>query len=510
MNDRVRGKMITESEWGGKPKGRKRGEPPLRAPTLQHRYERWWLPIRRRREEGGGESERDREVRDNESGEGERVRKSPPVRDPATGSRWSMVANQGGERDGGEREEPLTKEVQLIRKENEIFYVKAETMTVEEVKRQRSTAKEYYVIYKVKITSINSSGSWHYQTCHSHYVKLEKDGSKYYCSKCKGFVTTPHRRFKVHVRAEDNSGSTTLTLFDSIVKIIIVAIYGSTSLFALWIASIVVGAIDAIPLACRGLRNIYSAKPSLVPIKEMTDVLSVEIKAIDISRDTWVRMKNGMYKGDLAKVVTVKLIPRIDFQALANKLEGRDVVKKKDFVPPPRFMNIEELRVAYPLEKFRNPEDGDGDMAGLSTLLANRKKGHFMRGDAITVVGGDLKILMGWVEKVEEDNVHIRPEMEDLTERTLAVNEKDLCKYFKPGDHVKVVSGAQKGATGTVVKVEGHVLILVSDTTKDDIRVFADNVVRSSEVTTGITRIGDYSIELHFSVYVFVLFTTKA
>lgn len=40
----------------------------------------------------------------------------------------------------------------------------------------------------------------------------------------------------------------------------------------------------------------------LVPIKEMTDVLSVETKAIDIARDTWVRMKIGTYKGDLAKV----------------------------------------------------------------------------------------------------------------------------------------------------------------------------------------------------------------
>lgn len=89
----------------------------------------------------------------------------------------------------------------------------------------------------------------------------------------------------------------------------------------------------------------------LVPIREMTDVLSVESKAIEISRDTWVRMKIGVYKGDLAKVlnvfllkrimflyltssffsqvvdvdnvrqrVTVKLIPRIDLQALANKL----------------------------------------------------------------------------------------------------------------------------------------------------------------------------------------------
>ncbi|RHN77574.1 putative transcription elongation factor Spt5, NGN domain-containing protein [Medicago truncatula] len=89
-------------------------------------------------------------------------------------------------------------------------------------------------------------------------------------------------------------------------------------------------------------------------------------EAIDLARDTWIRMKIGTYKGDLAKVctvfldihhsipilnlspnlypfqqvvnvdnvrqkVTVKLIPRIDLQALANKLEGREVVKKKTF-----------------------------------------------------------------------------------------------------------------------------------------------------------------------------------
>ncbi|XP_022141427.1 putative transcription elongation factor SPT5 homolog 1 isoform X2 [Momordica charantia] len=303
--------------------------------------------------------------------------------------------------------------------------------------------------------------------------------------------------------------------------------------------------------ACKGLRNIYSQKVMLVPIKEMTDVLSVESKAIDLSRDTWVRMKIGTYKGDLAKVVdvdnvrqrvTVKLIPRIDLQALANKLEGREVGKKKAFVPPPRFMNIDEARELHirverrrdpitgeyfeniggmffkdgflyktvsmksisaqnikptfdELEKFRKPgENGDGDIASLSTLFANRKKGHFMKGDAVIVVKGDLKNLKGWVEKVEEENVHIRPEMKGLP-KTLAVNERELCKYFEPGNHVKVVSGSQEGATGMVVKVEQHVLIILSDTTKEHIRVFADDVVESSEVTTGVTRIGDY--ELH-------------
>ncbi|XP_052202471.1 putative transcription elongation factor SPT5 homolog 1 [Diospyros lotus] len=304
--------------------------------------------------------------------------------------------------------------------------------------------------------------------------------------------------------------------------------------------------------ACKGLRVIYTnTKITLVPIKEMTDVLSVESKAIDLARDTWVRMKIGTYKGDLAKVVdvdnvrqrvTVKLIPRIDLQALANKLEGREVPKKKAFVPPQRFMNVDEAREMHirverrrdpmtgdyfeningmmfkdgflyktvstksistqniqptfdELEKFRQPgENGDGDMASLSTLFANRKKGHFMKGDQVIIIKGDLKNLKGWVEKVEDDTVHIRPNAEGLP-KTLALNEKELCKYFEPGNQVKVVSGASEGATGMVIKVEGHVIILLSDTTKEHIRVFADNVAKSSEVTSGVTRIGDY--ELH-------------
>ncbi|KAL6635202.1 hypothetical protein ACP70R_027873 [Stipagrostis hirtigluma subsp. patula] len=304
--------------------------------------------------------------------------------------------------------------------------------------------------------------------------------------------------------------------------------------------------------ACKGLRNIFSsAKITLVPIREMADVLSVESKSVDLARDSWVRMKLGAYKGDLAKVVdvdnvrqrvTVKLIPRIDLQVLANKLDGSEVVKKKSFVPPPRFFSVDEAREMHirvdrrrnrdsgeyfdivdglmfkdgflhktfsvksistqniqpsfdELEKFRKPgDDRNEDVASLSSLFANRKKGHFMKGDAVIVIRGDLKNLKGSVEKVEDGTVHIQPKVSGLP-KTLAFGEKDLCKYFNPGDHVKVVSGVQEGVTGMVVKVEGHVLIILSDTTKEHIRVFADHVVESSEVTTGITRIGDY--ELH-------------
>ncbi|RXH85647.1 hypothetical protein DVH24_009468 [Malus domestica] len=272
--------------------------------------------------------------------------------------------------------------------------------------------------------------------------------------------------------------------------------------------------------ACKGLRNIFGQKIMLVPIREMTDVLSVESKAIDLSRDMWVRMKIGTYKGDLAQVadvdnvrqrVTVKLIPRIDSQALANKMRS---CRTKAFVPPPRLLNIEEARELHILgDRKQDRMTGDYyqtingmmfkdgflckavSIKSISTLnLHPTKKGHFLKGDAVIVVKGDLKNLKGWVEKVEEETVHIRPEMKELP-KTLAINEKELCKYFEPGNHLKVVSGAQEGATGMVVKVEQHVLIILSDVTKEHICVFADDIVESSEVTSGITRIGAY--ELH-------------
>ncbi|KAJ4970840.1 hypothetical protein NE237_003939 [Protea cynaroides] len=257
--------------------------------------------------------------------------------------------------------------------------------------------------------------------------------------------------------------------------------------------------------ACKGLRNLYSQKVMLVPIKEMTDVISVESKpVVDLSRVTWVRMKIGTYKGDLAKVVdvdnvqqkvTVKLIPRIDLQAREMNIGG--LMFKDGFLYKTvsvKSICSQNIQPTFDeLEKFRK-RPGE-DVSSLSSLVANRKKGHFMKGDQVIVVKGDLKNLMGWVEKVEEENVQIRTKMKGLP-KTIAVHEKQLCKYFKPGDHVKVVSGGKDGATGMVVKVEGHVLYIVSETTKEDICVFADNVVKSSQViTAGVTKIGDY--ELH-------------
>ncbi|OMO56305.1 putative transcription elongation factor protein [Corchorus olitorius] len=303
-----------------------------------------------------------------------------------------------------------------------------------------------------------------------------------------------------------------------------------------------------LPSACKGLRYINPRKMMIVPIKEMVGVLSVKTKPIDISNGTWVRMKIGAYKGDLGQVtyvdnirqrVTVKLVPRINLQELADKLAGLEVVKKA-IIPPPRIINTDEVRehniqvdqkhdpytgeyfdkiagmmfkdgflyksvsmksISYrdiqptfdELERFQWPgETGDRDFSS-SLSSGDTKKAQFLKGDKVIVVKGDLKNMRGIIEKVEEECASIKPGIRCLPE-TLSVNIKDISKYFETGDHVKVISGFQEGATGMVIKVEGRVLVIVSDASMEEIRVFADSVMKSSEVASTANRMNEYQI----------------
>jgi len=85
--------------------------------------------------------------------------------------------------------------------------------------------------------------------------------------------------------------------------------------------------------ALHGLRNVYGAvEPRLVPIPEMVASISVAQKAsARIAVGSWVRMRAGLYKGDLARVLAcapddnsavVRLVPRFDYAALARRGSG--------------------------------------------------------------------------------------------------------------------------------------------------------------------------------------------
>jgi len=56
-----------------------------------------------------------------------------------------------------------------------------------------------------------------------------------------------------------------------------------------------------------------------------------------------------------------------------------------------------------------------------------------------------------------------------LLQETLVFKEKQLQKFFKTGDHVKVIAGNHEGATGMIVKNQNNVVTILSDTTREDV-----------------------------------------
>ncbi|KAK8953579.1 hypothetical protein KSP40_PGU003815 [Platanthera guangdongensis] len=120
--------------------------------------------------------------------------------------------------------------------------------------------------------------------------------------------------------------------------------------------------------ACNGLCILYPSRVEFVPRIEAPSLLSIQKKACAISKGTWVRMKNGKYKGDLAEVVlmndakkrvTIKLVPRIDLQAISKKFGGGTSLKASA-TPAPRLINSHELEDFRPhIEIRRDHETGE-------------------------------------------------------------------------------------------------------------------------------------------------------
>ncbi|CAA6653737.1 unnamed protein product [Spirodela intermedia] len=90
--------------------------------------------------------------------------------------------------------------------------------------------------------------------------------------------------------------------------------------------------------------------------------------SLQIAGGTWVRIKHGNYKGDLAQVVavdsvrkraTVKLVPRIDLRGLAKKFigDGSGIPTKQAAISAPRLINSHELEIFRPHIKIRRDSE---------------------------------------------------------------------------------------------------------------------------------------------------------
>ncbi|KAF8065846.1 SPT5 [Scenedesmus sp. PABB004] len=317
--------------------------------------------------------------------------------------------------------------------------------------------------------------------------------------------------------------------------------------------------------AVRGLRTIYGFKGArLVPLRERPAAVTVNRAAkAAIERDSWVRVRGGLYKDDLAKVVdvdyaggraTVKLVPRLDLAAMAKDMSGggkRNPFGRQAVRPPPKPFRAKEAgELGLPVGKDRNDpaiitlnthrfldgytlrgvslkglilqdvappldevsrfnaagaagelEDVADPTSGLKQLLkalpdGGAARATYVKGDRVMVVAGELNTLEGTVEdvKLDEGKLLVRPDM--MAGEVVELELDEVQKLFKPGDHVRVLSGPHEGARGMVVVVKEGVCVLVPDTRQGELQVFVKDLTEASDPGTGIESLGG-KYELH-------------
>eukprot|EP01083_Nonionella_stella_P086624 240793_1 len=309
------------------------------------------------------------------------------------------------------------------------------------------------------------------------------------------------------------------------------------------------------------VQQLFQWKISLVPINEMVECMTTHDPEPDVRLGQWVRMRKGVYKNDVAQVldlqdngarIKIRVIPRLDIAKMSEG--GSPFGFRVTKIPPARFFDPAEVRrhleqvggehqltqhhngdwvfrsmtfrngylirtvkadslildaspAVEEIEKFRSSAPGvDGmDAEDMLPPPPRKEKKVFRVDDTVKVIKGDLVNLTGKVVSVKGEKVMVMPNHGDLTE-PLALAPAELQKYFTVGSHVKVMSGPFKDETGLIVRVDDdeEVISFFSDISSKQIRVMAQDVIETSEVSSGKDRLGQ------FELFDFVMYSRDA
>lgn len=261
--------------------------------------------------------------------------------------------------------------------------------------------------------------------------------------------------------------------------------------------------------ALQGFRSLIFSSIKIVPLNEMNSVYAMgEQTGKLLTRNELVRLKGGVYAGDLAQVTDVdeqegsawiRLIPRINLvelldhragppdksrRAVARLLTREEIEAKGGIVEPGpnrgtfRFEGKVFLESGYLIRKVRpqllirgpdvSPtvqelkefgrsfgEMGD-DLASwqcLSSAIPGTRKGVYNIGDRVVVHSGDIAGLRGSVISIDGRAIGVQPEDKTL-QGVVSVEADDLVKRFEVGDSVKAIGGMNTGASGLVTSVD--------------------------------------------------------
>ena len=127
------------------------------------------------------------------------------------------------------------------------------------------------------------------------------------------------------------------------------------------------------------------------------------------------------------------------------------------------------------ITRFTHGQDGTETDANVDLSIiaeASRKAAIsvLQPGDHVEVFEGEQAGVHGTVHSIEQDIVSIQPVGMDLEGQRIQLPARSVRKRFKPGDHVKVMTGQNADETGLVVSVIDNVVTFLSDMSMQEVR----------------------------------------
>lgn len=303
--------------------------------------------------------------------------------------------------------------------------------------------------------------------------------------------------------------------------------------------------------ACRGLIGVHlSLGIHLVPVNEMAPLLTLKKPDPTVTAGTWVHIRCGKYKHDLAQVIditdngatlTVRCVPRIDLipcddPAAASRRNHTTVSRH-----PQRLFHPAEVAKKYgahavdklgQIHVFRsdsykdgclfksfkateliysniNPtldeiamfsssdgelEDGTMDFSSIAQNSRNASDTLIEPGDRVEVLSSELVGLHVVVEDIDADILTLTALGTDLRSQKFDISVHRVWNMFKPGDHIKVMVGKNAGETGLVVSVNEDIVTFLGDMNMREFNVFSKDLKEADGLVSGVAPGGKYNL----------------
>jgi len=215
--------------------------------------------------------------------------------------------------------------------------------------------------------------------------------------------------------------------------------------------------------AIQGMTNTYQNSIQVIPINERMQIFEYDkFEKVDINNNQLVRIKQGNYEGDLAKVVYIQDPVNKIYIALIPRIYDNNKSKNNSFNVAP----FSKLRANNrPRQKLFDRKKNYGvDVINIHETYGDCLKfGKFKFRDG-------LLIKPVRISSLETENIN--PKEEELQklgcykdengiyrdkndEQELIISKNNLIKY-KKGDKIKFTTGDYKGITGTVIAQNGN------------------------------------------------------